>query len=66
MSDVEDDLDVRGRRVLRQSQVRSLRIRMQEFVDEASPSTDLEELRVETRGGKSLSTIVEDDREERL
>jgi len=43
-----------------------LRTRMRDVVDAASPSIDLTELRDETRDGDSLSTIVEEDREERV
>lgn len=65
MSDAVDDLDFWGRQVLKQSQVKPLREKMQAFVSETT-AADPKEIRRRTSGGSDLSAIVREEREERL
>ena len=66
MSDTTDEMGFLGRQVLRKSQVNPLRDRMREFLSGHEPAADLKELRREAAGGRNMSEVVNEGREERL
>lgn len=64
MSDVADGFY--AEQLLRKAKTNPLRERMQEFVDEHGPETDLKQVRSEVDGGENLSDIVIENRDGRL
>lgn len=67
MSDAaRDDFDFLGKQLLKKSQTRPLREKMEEFVDDHEVPDDLKTLRKRIKSGEDVSEIVTQDREERL
>lgn len=67
MSDTaRDDFAFLGEQLLKKSRTRPLRKKMEEFVAEHESPDDLAALRRRAKGGRRLSEIVKEDREERL
>jgi len=65
MSDATDEIGFRGQQLLNKSKTNPLRERMKQFLQQQE-TTDLKQLRSQVATGKSLSEMVEEDREERL
>ena len=65
MSDTADDIGFDGRQLLNKAKTDPLRKRMRAFV-EAHERRELEELRAVVRDGEDLSTVVRENRDERL
>jgi ribosomal protein S3AE len=65
MSEITDTTEFLGKQLLNKSKTMPLRNSMREFIKEHETESDLKELRQETEG-KDLSTIVDEEREERL
>ena len=67
MSDTaNEDYGFLGRQLLKKSQTEPLRRRMEEFVAEHEVPDDLASLRSQASGGKDVSEIAHEDRDERL
>jgi hypothetical protein len=66
MSDTADDREFRAEQLLNKSKTHPLRERMRAFLDSHGESEDLESLRGRVSGGKDLSDIVVEDRDERI
>lgn len=67
MSDTtRDDFDFLGEQLLKKSQTRPLRERMETFLEDHEPEENLESLRQRAKGGEKLSDVVKRDRDERL
>lgn len=64
MSDAVDNFY--AKRLLRKSATNPMRERMREFVDDHQGDKDLKELRTHFDGGKDLSDVVIENREDRL
>lgn len=66
MSDTIDESGIDVKRLLNRSKTRSLREQMRTFVDEHGEHTGFKELRETAANGTDVSTIVIDEREERV
>lgn len=62
----ERDLEFMGKQVLKQTQLASLRKRMESFAEEHGGTEDVTVLRKKLAGDTKLSDIVKDGRDERL
>ena len=60
------ELGFLGHQLLKKPRMTPLRERMEQFVDEHGQAGDVKQLRSEVAGGKPLSDIVREEREERL
>jgi ribosomal protein S3AE len=65
MSETTDRTEFLGQQLLNKSRTLQLRTKMKEFIEEHETETDIKKLREETEG-KTLSEVVNEEREERL
>lgn len=65
MSDTADDIGFDGRQLLNKAKTDPLRKRMRTFIAEHE-ERDLKQLREAVRDGDDLSTVVRENRDERL
>jgi ribosomal protein S3AE len=66
MGDTIDEVGFLGRQLLWKSQTNSLRQQMNEFIEQHEHPRDLKQMRREAAGGKEVSEIMTEDREERV
>ena len=65
MSETTDKAEFLGQQLLNKSRTLPLRTKMKKFIEEHETETDIKKLREETEG-KTISEIVNEEREERL